>query len=172
VLANCPGTAWSVFARIVIFPLGLPYHAPSDLLGSEVAHTLQTAGDSRTRLLAGSYVHHDANDAIACIEQAFGLWPEVEAIEKRLKATIHDHGLDPLPQNLGAMDEWATAAAIKGMITPQEQGTLRDFARLAARAVHVDDFAQDFDADSYRRIEKTAEDSRHGEPPHRFARVM
>jgi acyl-CoA dehydrogenase len=168
VLANFPGTAWSIIARIVIFPLGLPYHPPSDLLGSEVAHALQTAGDCRTRLLADSYVHPDASDAIGCIEQAFGLWPAVEAIERRLKATIQDHGLDPLPQNLAAMDAWATAAAIKGMITPQEQGTLRDFARLAARVVHVDDFAQDFDAGSYRR----AEEAHRSEAHHRLARVM
>ena len=171
VLANFPGTAWSVLARIVIFPLGLPYYPPSDLLGSEVAHTLQTAGDSRTRLLAGSYVHHDANDAIAGIEQAFGLWPQVEAIEKRLKATIHDGGLAPLPQNLDAVDEWAAVAAAKGMITPQEQGVLGDFARLAARAVHVDDFPQDFDAGSYRQTEKP-EEARHSDAPQRFARVM
>ncbi len=171
VLENFPNVGLSVFARIVMFPLGLPYYAPSDALGSEVAHALQTAGDTRTRLLAGSYVHRDAADSIACIEQAFNLWPEVEAIEKRLKATIHDHGLEPLPQSLPLMENWARTAAAKNMITPQEQGVLFDFARLATRAVHVDDFAQDFDAGSYRR----SEEAPHHEPDNareRLTRVM
>ena len=168
VLANLPNIPLSVFARIVIFPLGLPYYAPSDALGSEIAHALQTAGDSRTRLLAGSYLHHDASDAIACIEQAFGLWPEVEAIERRLKSTIGDHGLKPLPQNPEQMEKWAEAAMAKNMITEQERGTVQEFARLAARAVHVDDFAQDFDAGSYHRVEEQP----HHEPGQRLTRVM
>ncbi|HEX7643098.1 MAG TPA: acyl-CoA dehydrogenase [Burkholderiaceae bacterium] len=169
VLANFPNTGLAVLARIALFPLGLPYYPPSDALAGEVAHAVQTAGDSRMRLLAGSYVHHDANDAIACIEQAFGLWPQVEAIEKRLKATIRDGGLAPLPQNLAAVDEWAKSAAAKGMLTAEEHGTLTDFARLAARAIHVDDFAQDFDAGSYRRVE---DPHRHRESAQRLARAI
>ena len=169
VLENFPSPAAAVFARIVIFPLGVPYLAPSDALGSDVAHALQTPGACRTRLLAGSYLHHDAADALACIEQAFALWPEVEAIERRLKATIQDGGLEPLPQNLAALEDWIEAAAAKHMITEEERGAVRDFARLAARAVHVDDFAQDFDAGSYRRSEEPRHE--HGGDRH-LTRVM
>jgi acyl-CoA dehydrogenase len=100
--------------------------------------------------LADSFVHDNGNDAIAGLEQAFALLPRVEAIEKRLKPAIHDDTLQPVPQSLVLLKDWATKAAIKGLITPTEHETITSFARLADRAVQVDDFAQDFNAQSYR----------------------
>ncbi len=150
VLENFPNRAVAILARIVIFPLGLSYRNPSDALGSQVAEAMQTAGDSRNRLLADSFVHDNGNDAIAGLEQAFILLPRVEAIEKRLKPAIHDGTLLPVPQSLVLLKDWATKAAIKGLITPTEHETITSFARTADRAVQVDDFAQDFDAQSYR----------------------
>lgn len=150
VLENFPNRFLAILARIVIFPLGLPYRNPTDALGSQVAQAMQTAGDSRNRLLADSFVHARSDDAIAGLEQAFALLPRVEAIEKRLKPAIYDGTLESIPQSLISLKDWATTAAIKGLITPVEHEAITSFARLADRAVQVDDFAQDFDAGSYK----------------------
>ena len=149
VLENFPNRALAMLMRVVMFPFGRSFSPPLDALGSEVAEAMQTSGESRNRLLAGSYVHRDAVDAIACIEQAFALLPRVEAIEKRLKQAIHEKRLQPLPQSLVLMQDWIKQAGASGLVSLEEQASMSDFARLAERAINVDDFSQDFDAKSY-----------------------
>ena len=141
VLENFPNRTVAFLVRAIAFPFGLPHRNPSDALGTKVAEAMQTAGESRNRLLADSFVQGEVDDAISCCEMAFRLLRQVEAIEKRMKPAILSGTLEPIPQSLVSMQEWIIRAAQMGMLDTDEQRTMSDFACFADLAVQVDDFA-------------------------------
>lgn len=144
VLDNFPNRALAWLLRALLFPFGLPQHAPSDALGSAVAEAMQTGGADRGRLLADAFVATGEADPVACAEMALALLPAVEGIERRLKMPIHGGSLKRMPQNLAAMRDWIAAASTAGAISSQERALLQDFARLTHAVVQVDDFAADY----------------------------
>jgi acyl-CoA dehydrogenase len=146
VLSNFPSRPAAVLARVLAFPFGLPYAAPSDQLGTQVATAMQTHGAARERLLAGSFLADDLRDPVACGELAFGLLAMVDGIEHRLKPAIKAGQLPPVPQSLPQMEEWIANAAAQGMMTPEERRAMSDFARYTDLSVHVDDFSPDLNA--------------------------
>jgi acyl-CoA dehydrogenase len=146
VLRNLPNRVIAGLLRALVFPFGLPHAAPADALGVRVAEAMQTAGKSRERLLADSFVQGEISDPVSCAEMAFALLPAVTAIEKRLRPLIHAGTLTPVPQSLPAMQDWVTRAAMLGTINMEERRVMADFARFTEVAVHVDDFPQDFNA--------------------------
>ncbi|HAT31123.1 MAG TPA: acyl-CoA dehydrogenase [Janthinobacterium sp.] len=148
VLENFPNRPLAFLVRLIVFPFGLPYRAPSDALGGYVAEAMQTAGASRERLLADCFVAEDMSDPIACGELAFALLPQVEAIEHRFKPAFHSGALAPIPQSLPEMQDWVTGAAANGLITAEERRAMSDFARFTDLSVHVDDFPADLSAAS------------------------
>ncbi len=160
VLENFPNRVLAVLLRLVMFPLGMPYRYPSDELGGEVAHAMQAHGEGRERLLADSFVADSSHDPIACGEQALQLLAQVETIELRLKPAIRSGTMQPLPQALPEMQKWIARATAGGLISPVEQDTLLDFARLVELSVRVDDFSQDFDASADRSKRQHAEERR------------
>jgi acyl-CoA dehydrogenase len=162
VLENFPNRPLAFLARLLVFPFGLPYRAPSDALGTAVAQAMQTAGKSRDRLLADSFVQGEISDPVSCAEMAFVLLPKVEAIEQRLKPAIRAGALAPMPQSLPEMQDWVSKAAMLGVIDMEERRVMADFARFTDVSVHVDDFPQDFNvaADMARRQQALAERKR------------
>ncbi|MCS6997632.1 MAG: acyl-CoA dehydrogenase, partial [Casimicrobiaceae bacterium] len=68
-----------------IAPWGVPDFRPADRLLQQIAEHVQTPGQARDRLLAGSYVPTPEVDEIAHGELAFALHPRVMQIEKRLR---------------------------------------------------------------------------------------
>nr|WP_229265193.1 acyl-CoA dehydrogenase [Duganella sp. 1224] len=146
VLDNFPNRPAAWLARLLVFPFGLPYTAPSDRLGAEVAAAMQTHGDARERLLAGGYLADDLRDPVACGELAFALLHMVDGIEHRLKPAIKSGELPPIPQSLPDMEGWIADAAAKGLMTPEERRAMSDFARYTDLSVHVDDFPPDLNA--------------------------
>ncbi len=141
VLANFPNRVLATLLRWGMFPFGRPHRPPSDALGSEVAHAMQTGGADRERLLADCFVAQEDSDPVACAERALALLPTVEAIEKRLKESQ-----PRMPQHIPAIRQWVAAAAAAGAIDSGEQQTLLEFARLTDALVQVDDFAADYAA--------------------------
>jgi acyl-CoA dehydrogenase len=146
VLDNFPSRPAAWLARLLVFPFGLPYAAPSDRIGAEVATAMQTHGDSRERLLADTFLADDLRDPVACGELAFGLLGMVDGIEHRLKPAIKSGKLPPIPQSLPEMEHWIANAASQGLMTPEERRAMSDFARYTDLSVHVDDFPADLNA--------------------------
>ncbi|WP_374618661.1 acyl-CoA dehydrogenase [Pandoraea sp.] len=144
VLANYPsrGVAW--WMRWKLTPLGLPYAKPSDALGARVAALMQTPGEARERLVAGSYSPRPEIDGLAYGEIVFQMTPQVTAIEQRLRTAVKDGRLPAMPQSLPAFAEWVEQAATRQLVSPEEQRVLAQYADFAARAVAVDDFPADF----------------------------
>ena len=158
VLENFPNRVIASLVRIIIFPFGLPYRNPSDSLGTQVAEAMQTHSESRNRLLADSFMKYGTDDPISCIDAAFTLLTQVDAIEKRLKPTIKSGILAPIPQSLPAMQEWVARAEAISMINAVERQTLSDFVRLTNTSVQVDDFPRDFNVSSIKISEELKQD--------------
>lgn len=87
VLDNLPARWAAILTRAIAFPLGVPYHEPSDELTSEVAAILMRPSSQRDRLtpdlyLGEGHVQHPIKD----LELAFELVSEAAPIEKKLRA--------------------------------------------------------------------------------------
>ncbi|AKM32406.1 acyl-CoA dehydrogenase [Pandoraea faecigallinarum] len=144
VLANYPsrGVAW--WMRWKLTPLGLPYAKPSDALATRVAEIMQTPGDARERLIAGSYSPSPEVDDLAYGEIVFRMTPEVTAIEQRLRSAVKEGRLPVMPQSLPELAAWVEHAAQLQLVSNDERRLLEQYADYAARAVAVDDFPADF----------------------------
>ncbi|MFP3566546.1 acyl-CoA dehydrogenase [Paraburkholderia sp. SIMBA_030] len=145
VLANYPNRFAARLVRMLAFPFGLPYRAPSDQLGTEIAELMQTPGAARDRLVSDSYVPHPDVDALGYGELVFQLNPRVTGIEQKLRDAVRQGVLAPMPQSLPQLAAWTSAAQQKGLIDADERRVLEDYARYGAEVVKVDDFPADFD---------------------------
>ncbi|SAL66954.1 Acyl-CoA dehydrogenase [Caballeronia peredens] len=143
-LANYPNRAAAAFLRAIAFPFGLPHAPTADALASDVAMLMQTPGDARERLVAGSHVSGFDHDPIARGEKLLALTPAVAALEARLREAVKAGRSAPLPQSPDEIDTWAEAAAARGLIDENERALLAEWAAHAREAVKVDDFSSDF----------------------------
>lgn len=144
-LANHPSRGAALFLRLIGAPFGLKTPEPDDRCAAAVAALMQTHGPARDRLITGSWAARVEVDPIAVTLAAFELYPQVEAIERRLKDAVRGGVIARAPQNLTLLDDWAVDAQGKGLITAQERELIGRFAAYADQAIQVDDFAPDFD---------------------------
>ncbi|WEK07217.1 MAG: acyl-CoA dehydrogenase [Candidatus Pseudomonas colombiensis] len=144
VLDNYPSTLAARVLRGLSFPLGIALRKPSDRLLAEVADLVQTPGASRDRLLGDSYIPQPHIDKLAYGELAFGLQPQVELIEARLKPAIRQGLLAALPISRTAFAAWRTQALEQQLISHEEDQLLGRYVEYADHAIQVDDFPQDF----------------------------
>ncbi|MCK9801781.1 acyl-CoA dehydrogenase [Pseudomonas sp. MAFF 302030] len=144
VLDNYPSTLAARVLRGLSFPLGIALRKPSDRLLAEVADLVQTPGASRDRLLGDSYIPQPHIDKLAYGELAFGLQPQVELIEARLKPAIKQGLLAALPISGTAFAAWRTQALEQQLISHEEDQLLGRYVEYADHAIQVDDFPQDF----------------------------
>ncbi|GIX25626.1 MAG: acyl-CoA dehydrogenase [Caldimonas sp.] len=145
-----------------IAPWGVPDFRPSDRELIRIAEYVQTPGQARDRLLAGSYVPSPQVDEIAHGELAFALHPRVMQIEKRLREQGALVTLGPVPQDLRQWPAWARKAQQLKLIDAQELALLEQYAQHCEIALMVDDFPQDFNllADLQRRQQALADPAR------------
>lgn len=152
VIANHPSrtAAWAL--RLIVRPFGGRLDGPDDRLAAAVAKLVQSPGEARERLLAGSWTPRMEVDPIAATHVAFALYPAVAAIEQRLREAIRAGRIARLPQNFRALGDWAADLEAAGLIDADERATIARFAELADRAIQVDDFSPDFEiAEGLRR---------------------
>jgi acyl-CoA dehydrogenase len=137
-LRNFPVRWLAVVMRLVIFPRGRTYFAPSDRLGREVAELILAPGETRDRLGAGAYTTPEPTNPIGLLEEALMLAEVVEPIEKRIRIEGIKTG------RITALDvpgQTQQALAL-GIISDTEAATLRDYDRRVMDIVNVDDFEQ------------------------------
>lgn len=143
-LANYPHRAAAALLRGLAFPFGVP-HAPSgDALSNDIALLMQTPGDARERLVAGSHVSALKDDPIAHGEKLLALTPAVAAIETRLRDAVKSGQIAPMPQSPDEIDAWSRAAADRTLIDANDTALLKEWANYARESVKVDDFSADF----------------------------
>lgn len=144
-LANHPSRGAALFLKLVGAPFGLKASGPDDACAAAVAGLIQQHGPARDRLVAGSWTARIEVDPIAATLVAFDLYPQVEAIERRLKDAIRAGRIARAPQNLTLLNGWAAKAERLDLITAEERAAIARFAVYADQAIQVDDFPADFD---------------------------
>lgn len=144
-LANHPSRGAALFLKLVGAPFGLKASGPDDACAAAVAGLIQQHGPARDRLVAGSWTARIEVDPIAATLVAFDLYPQVEAIERRLKDAIRAGRIARAPQNLTLLNAWAAKAEGLDLITAEERAAIARFAVYADQAIQVDDFPADFD---------------------------
>jgi acyl-CoA dehydrogenase len=143
-LTNHPSRGAALFLKLTGTPFGLKAPTPGDACAAEVAGLIQRPGPARDRLVAGSWRASLEVDPIAAVLVAFDLYPQVEAVEARLKPAIKGGRLSRAPQDLTQLDVWASEAQAQGLIDAEEKALIARYAEVAIRAIQVDDFPQDF----------------------------
>lgn len=143
-LANHPSRGTALFLKLAGAPFGLKARTPGDKCAAEVAGLIQRHGPARDRLVAGSWSASLEVDPIAAVLVAFDLYPQVEAVEARLKSAIRTGRLSRAPQDLTRLADWAREAETQGLIDADESVLIARYAEVAIQAIMVDDFPQDF----------------------------
>ena len=138
-LRNFPNRLLAGVMRLIVFPRGRAYSAPSDRLGRQVAELVTRSGDSRERLCQHIYWTLEPGNPLGLLEEALRLAETLEPIEKRIRVdgvkTGRVTALD-LPGQI-------TQALSAGIITEAEAAALRDYDGKVMSLVRVDDFAAD-----------------------------
>lgn len=135
-LRNFPNRWAATLLRILIFPRGRTYSAPSDDIGAKVVALLTTPGESRERLCAYAYTTLEPSNPLGLLQEALQLSKEYQPIERRIRQARKE-GLiasDYLPQQI---DE-----AEKGqVINKTEARSMRAYHDKVSALLAVDDFA-------------------------------
>ncbi|HET7370871.1 MAG TPA: acyl-CoA dehydrogenase [Gammaproteobacteria bacterium] len=136
-LRNFPNRWGALLLRVLIFPTGRTFSAPSDALTADVAGLITQPGAARDRLTAGVY-DGDRDGPIGLMTEALTLAVQAEPLEKRLHDAVRDGTLQrgdgrvPLDQ-----------AEAAGVINADEAALLARLEELTAAIIAVDDFAPD-----------------------------
>jgi acyl-CoA dehydrogenase len=125
--------------RLVIFPRGRTYFAPSDRLGRRIVEPLMIPSETRERLSHGIYRTVEPGNPIGLLQEALVLSVSAEPLEKRLRVEGVKTGRVTALDLPGQIEQ---AAAI-GLLNAAEAELLRDYDRKVMAIVDVDEFASE-----------------------------
>jgi acyl-CoA dehydrogenase len=133
-LRNFPNRLVAGVLRVLIFPRGRMYSAPSDALGHEIAELISLPGPARIRLTRNTYTGDPASP-VGLFKEALELATRLEPVERRIREAEKS---GKLKVGHGAVP--ALAAEEAGVIDAQEARALIRLEELTAKIVAVDDF--------------------------------
>ncbi len=134
-LRNFPNRAVAFFLRLLVFPIGRTYFAPSDIRAHKVAALVLNPSESRERLIDEIYRERQPANAIGQLDMALEMAVEVEPLEKRIRRAIKEKKI--LESTIEQQIDDAEKAEILGK---DEAAKLRDFTKLVYHIISVDDF--------------------------------
>jgi acyl-CoA dehydrogenase len=136
-LRNFPNRPLAAFMRLVIFPRGLTYFAPSDRSGRAIADLIMNPTAARERLSRHIYKTPAAGNPLGLLQEALDLSAAAEALEKRVRVdgvkTGRVTALD-LPGQI-------IQAQAAGILSAAEAAFLRGYDAKVSYLTGVDDFA-------------------------------
>jgi acyl-CoA dehydrogenase len=135
-LRNFPVRWLAAIMRLVIFPRGLTYSAPSDLLNPRIAELVMNPGEARERLCHYIYRTLEPGNHLGLVQRALELSIAAEPLEKKIRVEGIKTG------RISALDlpgQVREALAV-GLITEAEAAQLREYDRKVMEIIHVDDF--------------------------------
>ena len=136
-LRNFPNRLLAGVLRVLIFPRGRTYSAPSDRLGRRVAELVVNPTDARERLSEYIYWTLEPGNPLGLLQEALLLAQSVEPLEKRIRVEGVKSGRVTALDLPGQIQQ----AVAAGIISETEAATLRDYDRKVLNIVNVDDFA-------------------------------
>ncbi|HEU5468498.1 MAG TPA: acyl-CoA dehydrogenase [Steroidobacteraceae bacterium] len=135
-LRNFPVRWLAALMRVVIFPRGLTYSAPSDRLNPRIAELVMNPGEARERLCHYVYRTLEPNNHLGLVQQAMELAVAAEPLEKKIRVEGVKTGVVKALDLPGQIRE----ALAAGLITESEAAQLREYDRKVMEIIHVDDF--------------------------------
>ena len=135
-LRNFPNRWLAALMRLVIFPRGRTYFAPSDRLGHKIVEQLMVPCESRERLADGIYKTVEPGNPIGLLQQALELSVRAAPLEKRLRVDGVKTGRVTALDLPGQIEQGLAA----GILSADEAALLGDYDRKVMELVHVDDF--------------------------------
>jgi acyl-CoA dehydrogenase len=136
-LRNFPVRWLAAIMRIVIFPRGLTYFAPSDRLNPQIAELVMNPGEARERLCHFVYRTQEPGNHLGLVQQALELAIAAEPLEKKIRVEGVKTGRVQALDLPGQIKE----ALAAGIVTDAEAAQLREYDRKVMDIVNVDDFA-------------------------------
>jgi acyl-CoA dehydrogenase len=137
-LRNFPNRLAASVLRLLIFPRGRTYFAPSDKLGQQIVALLTRPTETRERLSAGIYKGDDPLNQLAKLQQALELAEAAAPLSRKVKDAIRRDLITPRDE-LQAIED----ALAAGVLKPAEAEQLRKLDAAVMAIVRVDDFAPD-----------------------------
>jgi acyl-CoA dehydrogenase len=135
-LRNFPVRWLAAVMRIVIFPRGLTYSAPTDRLNPQIADLVMNPGEARERLCHYVYRTLEPGNHLGLVQQALELAIAAEPLEKKLRVEGVKTGRVKALDLPGQIKE----ALAAGILTEAEAAQLREYDRKVMEIIHVDDF--------------------------------
>jgi acyl-CoA dehydrogenase len=135
-LRNFPNRWMAALMRVVIFPRGRTYFAPSDRLGRAIVEPLMLPSESRERLSDGIYKTIDPGNPLGLLQEALVLSVSAEPLERRLRVEGVKTGLITALDLPGQIEQGQAS----GLLNASEASLLRDYDRKVMELINVDDF--------------------------------
>ncbi|WP_435099792.1 acyl-CoA dehydrogenase [Arhodomonas sp. AD133] len=132
---NFPNRAIARGLRIVVFPLGRPYKAPEDRLGSRIAERMMAPGGVRDRVTAHTYLGASADDAIGRMEATFELLMKAEKPYGVFQKAVSRGEVDGY-----TFDEQLANAVAGGVIDEADAKLVADYEKARYDAIVTDAF--------------------------------
>ncbi len=135
-LRNFPNRFLGGVMRLLIFPGGRTYSAPSDRLGRQLADAVLSATEVRDRLCRFVYRTVEPGNPLGLLEEALVMAETAEPLEKRIRVEGVKTG------KITALDVPGQIAQARelGIISETEAAQLRDYDRKVMELISVDDF--------------------------------
>ena len=131
-LPNRP-VAWAL--RLLIFPRGRTFSAPSDELGRQLAEAIINPTPTRDRLASCAYLKREPSNHLARLQEALERAIEVKPLERRV-FDARRNGEISSSDTPGMIDE----AEAKGILSADEAAAVREFDSIVMDLTGVDDF--------------------------------
>src|SRR5262245_35264272 len=134
-LRNFPNRWMAALMRLVIFPRGRTYFAPSDRLGRQIVESLMLPSEARERLAEGIYKTVEPGNPLGLLQEALVLSVSAEPLEKRLRVEGVKTGLITALDLPGQIEQGQAS----GLLNASEASLLRDYDRKVVELINVED---------------------------------
>jgi acyl-CoA dehydrogenase len=138
-LRNFPNRFLAGVMRVLIFPGGRAYSAPSDRLGHSLADAVLNVTDVRDRLCKFVYRTLEPTNALGLLQEALVMAQTAEPVEKRIRVDGVKTGKVTALDVPGQITQALTA----GIISDTEAAMLREYDRKVMDLISVDDFSSE-----------------------------
>jgi acyl-CoA dehydrogenase len=136
-LRNFPNRPLAWLMRVLVFPRGRTYFAPSDRLGAQLSALAMEASPSRDRLCRHAFRTNVAGNPLGLLHEALQLAEQAEPLERKLRVEGVKTG------RIAALDMpgQITEGRRLGILSDGEAALLLDYDAKIMRIINVDDFA-------------------------------